>query len=344
MNYKMIHIPIEQVIEKIKTDTHLSEAEIREQINKKLQSLDGLVSEEGAAYIIASELGVKLFPEVRAGETLKIKNILSGMQNVDVVGKVTRTFEPVTFNRDNQDKKVGSFMIGDDTGHTRVVLWDARAEWITEGKIKPGTILKIKSGYVKENKYSGLEVHLGQRSSLILNPADVAINVIAEEAKSPVKMRKVTELVAGERARVLGTVVQVFEPTFYPSCPQCSKKVTIGPTGAICAEHKTVTPTYSMIINLIIDDGTDSLRAVAFRNRAEKLIGMSAQEISDAIAKAGNEALADKIEINFIGKTIEVIGKVVNNANFNRLELQIEESNLNPDPINIAKDLLRQRE
>ena len=83
----MLHIPVKDVVEKIKESTSLPEEEIRAQIKSKLESLDGLVSEEGAAYIIASELGVKLFKDVLDG-ALEIKNIISGMRNVEVVGKI----------------------------------------------------------------------------------------------------------------------------------------------------------------------------------------------------------------------------------------------------------------
>jgi ssDNA-binding replication factor A large subunit len=110
----MLHIPVAKVISRIKEETGLSENEIQEQIKKKLNTLEGLVSKEGAAYIIASELGVQLFKDIGAGQK-KIKHIISGMQSVDVVGKVIRTFPPVTFisKKDGQESQVGSFLVGD---------------------------------------------------------------------------------------------------------------------------------------------------------------------------------------------------------------------------------------
>ena len=60
----MLKIPLENIIEKIKQNTSLSEADINAKIDDKLKQLSGLISKEGAAHIIANELGVKLFEEV----------------------------------------------------------------------------------------------------------------------------------------------------------------------------------------------------------------------------------------------------------------------------------------
>ena len=57
----MLKIPLNDIIAKILKETSLSEAEINTKIDQKLDQLSGLISKEGAAHIIANELGVKLF-------------------------------------------------------------------------------------------------------------------------------------------------------------------------------------------------------------------------------------------------------------------------------------------
>ena len=59
----MLQIPIKDVIARIESETSTPAAEIQNLIHAKMQALEGLVSEEGAAYIIASELGVQLFKD-----------------------------------------------------------------------------------------------------------------------------------------------------------------------------------------------------------------------------------------------------------------------------------------
>jgi hypothetical protein len=68
----MIKITSEQIIEKISQKTQLSKEDIVSKIKAKMDQLSGLISKDGAAHIIANELGVKLFEEGK----LKIKDIL----------------------------------------------------------------------------------------------------------------------------------------------------------------------------------------------------------------------------------------------------------------------------
>ena len=99
----MLHMPIDSIIEKITTETGLSEKEVEQQIQKKMSDMEGLVSEEGAAYIVASELGVQLFKDIGTG-AIKIKDILAGMKSVEFVGKVVRTYPVRTFEREGNER------------------------------------------------------------------------------------------------------------------------------------------------------------------------------------------------------------------------------------------------
>ena len=89
----MLQIPVSEVIIRIKKETSLSDEEINSKIKEKINSLEGLVSEEGAAYIIANELGVSLLDSIKKSQ-IKVENVSGGMQSVDIVGKVTRVFQP----------------------------------------------------------------------------------------------------------------------------------------------------------------------------------------------------------------------------------------------------------
>ena len=73
----MIKIPYEEIILKINEKTKMSVNEIEDRTEAKLKQLSGLISKEGAAHIIANELGVKVF-EPLSGR-LQIKNILTGL-------------------------------------------------------------------------------------------------------------------------------------------------------------------------------------------------------------------------------------------------------------------------
>ena len=87
----MIKIPYEEIVLKINESTKMTAGEIEERVDRKLKQLSGLISREGAAHIVANELGVKIF-EPLSGR-LQIKNILTGMRDVETVGKVLQVYD-----------------------------------------------------------------------------------------------------------------------------------------------------------------------------------------------------------------------------------------------------------
>ena len=54
-------IPLEEIRNKIIMSRTISPADLDLKIKEKIRELSGLISEEGAAHIIANELGVELF-------------------------------------------------------------------------------------------------------------------------------------------------------------------------------------------------------------------------------------------------------------------------------------------
>jgi len=333
----MLHMPISDVIQKVKEKSGLSEEEIKNQIKLKQKSLEGLVSEEGAAYIIASEMGVKLFKQAEA-KTLKIKDILEGMRSVDVVGKVSRLFEPRSYTKQGKTNKVGSFIMKDETGQIRVVIWDLRVDWLTNGKLSEGLVVKVKNAYAKQSNMGGIELHLSTRSHLILD-VDEEIDV-KEEVEGEIKKLKISELKPNQNARVMGTVVRLFAPRFYNVCPQCAKKVVDADEGFICSEHKKVEPKQAMVFNIILDDSTGNIRCVFFREVADRVSGFTVEEAQEVLDSGGEPALQEQIEHKILGKNIEVVANVRDNRAYDRMELIGNQINPNPNPILIAKKLM----
>ena len=83
----------ERILEKIASSAGLSKEEVERQIEAKRAKLSGLISKEGAAQVVASELGVSFENEV-----LKIDELLPSMRKVNTSGKVifispVRTFK-----------------------------------------------------------------------------------------------------------------------------------------------------------------------------------------------------------------------------------------------------------
>ena len=118
---KMISIlSYDELVNRIK-EKGFNEKEIERKINRKLEELSGLISREGAAHLIANELGIKIFEDI--GE-IKINKIINGMRSIDVYGKIIINYGVREYKTEKRQGKVGSFLIGDETARIRVSVWD----------------------------------------------------------------------------------------------------------------------------------------------------------------------------------------------------------------------------
>jgi len=318
----MIKIPYEKIVEEIKKKSNLDEAEITDKIDRKLKQLSGLISREGAAHIIANELGIRLIE--KASGKLDIKNVLQGMRDVETAGVAKQIFDVREFKTEKTEGKVGSLIITDETGSIRVVLWGDKAE-LLKG-IKQGDVVKVVGAYVRERQ-GRLELHLNDRSQLIINPKGISIDVRIDAGTG---RKTIADLAEGDNeVEVLATIVQAFEPKFFEVCPQCGKRARAKEGCFSCEVHGQIEPAYSYLLNLVIDDGTENIRAVFFRNQAEKVRGIGPEELLKFRQEpSGFERARDGL----LGRIVKLTGRVNKNQFFDRIELVARSVDLNPSP------------
>jgi ssDNA-binding replication factor A large subunit len=324
----MIKLTAEQIIDKIKEKKDISAEEIEARIKEKLEQLAGLVSRDGAAHIVANELGVNAFEEFSSGK-VKIEKLLPGMRSVEISGKVIDVYEVREFSTDRGSGKVGSFLMGDETGLCRITCWHAQTEKM-EG-LKKDDIVKIGNAYARENN-GRVEVHLNDKSEIEVNPPGVTIEVsaTASQARPDAVRKKIAELNDKDmNIEILGTIVQVFDPRFFEVCPQCGKRARQREDQFVCEQHNAVTPDYSYLVNAIIDDGTETIRTVFFRQQAEQLIGKPREEI---LQYREFKDKFDEVKIDLLGQIVKIGGNVKRNEMFDRIEFTARNVEKNPDP------------
>jgi replication factor A1 len=316
----MISVPLKDIVAKISKESHLSEAEVQQKIKAKIDQLYGLVSEEGAAHILANEYGIKVF-EV-SGE-LKIKDILIGMKSVDVVGKVLRKYELREFNTEKRKGKVANLMLGDETGTIRIVFWNDKTNEFTQ--LKEEDIIKIKGAYVRDNA-GRKDLHLGDNSHVIINPANVTITT--RERKEYAK-KHIAELTDGLSSEIMGTILQVFDIKFFEVCPRCNKRLRLRDDQFACDEHGIQTPTYNYVLNVYLDDGTGNIRTIFWKQQSQRLLKLTDAEFN---AIRLQPELFEKYKTDMLGVQVKILGTTKNNI-MGRLEFNAEIvfTDLNPD-------------
>jgi replication factor A1 len=173
----MIEMKTEVYINKIIEDTGLTRIEIKNLVEDKKNELKGLISDEGALFIIAKELGVDIKGETK--DILKeieifISDITQNMKNITLCGRIKEIYKVNSFERNDGSKGyVGSFLLHDNTGDVRVVLWDNQVNIFTEQNFEKNELIKIVNGSAKKGKYGRIEIHVGSYGKVVLSPEDV---------------------------------------------------------------------------------------------------------------------------------------------------------------------------
>jgi len=290
----------QQLITRISESAKLSIEEIERKIAAKRAKLSDLVSKEGAAQIVAAELGINFDQE-----RMKISELVHGMRRANVIGKIIEVYPIREYNKNGKEGKVCNLLVADESSNTRAVLWDTHHISLVEtGKLKIGDVVEITNAGVRNG-----EIHLSSFSD-IKKSKEILKEVMAEKVFSE---RKIKEIKPGERLKTRAIIVQVFDPRYFEVCPKCGKKVS---EGKCTGEHGQIEGKKRALLNLVLDDGTETIRSVLFGEQINKL-GLSDEEIFSI------EQFSVK-KSSILGEEKIFSGMVKTNALYNTSELTIE--------------------
>ena len=250
----------------------LKRKEILQIIETKKREAGDFLTSETAARIAASELGVKIVKKPLHLK-IQIKDLVSGLNDVSLTGRVVSVYPPKTFKRrDWTEGKLASIIVSDKSGTLRVVLWDKKVDLIEKGKIQQEQTIKIAHAYVREGLDGKPELHLGDKGK---------IKILSDATK---KLAEITE--AGGPITVEGTITTV------PAVKQVttSRNEQVG------------------VASFQLGDSTGKLRVSAWRNMSEAVKGLKVGtkiKMRNIYAKKGYQ---DKIELSSrYSTTLEVL-------------------------------------
>lgn len=286
----------DKIVEKIAKHSGLKAEEVNRKIEAKRAKLSGLISQEGAAQIVAAELGINF-----ENEKLKIEELLPGMRKVNVSGKIITLFPVRTFKTQKGDEgKVLNFVLADETSNIKVVLWDTNhISLIENGDVKEEDVVEITNGSMREN-----EMHLGSFSEFKKSNEEIG-NVKRDRI---VKEKKIKDFRIGDQISVRAFIVQSFQPKFFEVSKETGRKMTES------EKEQGVPAERRALVNIVIDDGTESIRAVLFN---ENLSTIGLKNLDDP------ERLFFQVE-DLLGKEMVFSGNVRKNNFFNNEEFIID--------------------
>ena len=264
---------LEKIVEQILSSRpDLTRQEVHKMIEKKKEGVGEFFTDETAARIVASELGVEIVQKPLQLEIL-IQNLVSGLNDVTVAGRVVTVYPPKTFTRrDLTEGKFARLLIADKSGTLKVILWDDRTDLVETGKVEQGQIIEVSHGYVREGLDGKLELHVGLRGNIRISPPEAA-----EINYPPITRweKKVGEIREDGPITVEGTIATT--PTVREVVTSRNEKV------AVAAFE--------------LRDGTGKIGVSAWRKLADVAKGLAVGtriRIKNAYARKG---LADQLEL-----------------------------------------------
>lgn len=293
----------EKILQKLVRASNLPRDELERRVQAKQVKLSGLISKDGALQVISAELGISF-----DNEKFKIDELVQSIRKVNVLGQVIKIFPVRTFTTKKGDEsKVVNFILADETSNIKVVLWDTNHIGLVEnGLIVEGSSVEIGNGSMRAG-----EVHLGSFSE-IKPSKEVFASVVKEKVA---KEKNILDVVLNDNVKIRAFVVQAFAPKFYSVCPECKKKVIQEGANFNCNEHGVISPEKRTILNIVIDDGTESIRVVLFHDYISKL----------GLTDLDNPEIFSTQREVLLGKELVFCGNVRKNDYFNNHELIIED-------------------
>ena len=297
----------EQLITRISESANVGKEEIERKVEAKRAKLSHLVSKEGAAQIVAAELGLNLDQQ-----KLKISELVDGMRRANVVGKVLKIFPVREFEKNGRAGKVCNILLADESSNVKVVLWDTNHIALIENKtIGEGDAVEISNGGIRNG-----ELHLSSFADIKKSKEKMG-EVVEKQAYKDMKL---IDAKPGQSVNVRAFVVQSFEPRYFEVNAKTGRKMTEEEKAKGEKAEKRA------LLNVVLDDGSETLRAVIFGEEIKKL-GLTDEEIF-SLEKF------EKAKLGMLGAERIFSGNVRQNQLYNTTEMSIERiEEVNPDEL-----------
>lgn len=161
---------LEDTIKKIMhAKPELTREELLEKIEDKRKETGYLLNLEGAAFLVASDLGITLQNGDQIETRMKIKDIIAKLRDVTIIARVIIVYPVTEFTRpDGSVGKLQRLLIGDETGTVDVCIWNRKVDVAANQKIMENSAVKIEHAYSKESINGQFELHIGDRGKISL--------------------------------------------------------------------------------------------------------------------------------------------------------------------------------
>ena len=236
----------EDIIQQILSERpEVKREQILESLETEKNKTGGLIADETLLRLIAARYGVEVIQK-KVHRKLSLNHLVSGLNDVTVAGRVVVVYPPRTFNGERSGK-VANLMIADKDATLRVVLWNDKVDLVESGELKTGQVIRFFHGYTRNDWKGKVELHLGSKSQIEIEPENVKADEYPSIGKFTTKISKLTK--ASESVHITGKVKEIFPSSTFTRQDQS--------TGTV--------------MRFTLADETGEIPVVAWNEKAEEL-------------------------------------------------------------------------
>ena len=238
-------------------------SEIKKTIEEKKGKFSGLLTDNGAAFMVARELGIDLGLG-QDKQRLSISKLQDGMQNIDLLVRVVQVFSPKSFERNGKKGTLCSLVVADNSGETRLTLWHNDVRKLQELNVSRGSTLLLHNCYVKSYNEKP-QLNLSYNGSIAIDPKEASGVELPSVENSECKLSELRE-----GMNVVAAVVRVLR---------------LFPVNEFEKDERK-----GRVMNFLVADGSATIRATAWNDlveASEKLHENDLIKVEGAYTKQG---------------------------------------------------------
>ncbi|MCW4044430.1 MAG: OB-fold nucleic acid binding domain-containing protein [Candidatus Bathyarchaeota archaeon] len=228
----------------------------------------GLIADATLLRLIAAEYGVKTSPGNVCDRTLSVGSLIPNLNDVTVAGRIVAVYPVKTFEG-KKSGKYASLLVADADGVLRVMLWNDKAGLVESGKLEAGQVVRFVRGYTREDRDGKVELHVGEKSEVEINPSDLAPDGYPEISRFVAKISQMTE--PQGNVHLAGTVRRVFASSTFTR-----QDLSVG-----------------KVLRFTLADDSGEIMVVAWNEKAEELEAVLSRNVKVQLVNAVVKASAN---------------------------------------------------
>jgi ssDNA-binding replication factor A large subunit len=209
---------------------------------------------------------------------LMIRDLIPGLNDVAVIGRIVGIFSTRTFSGVKQGK-FASLLVADRCDLLRIVLWNDKTDLIESGTLRVGQIVRFSHGYTREDSGGKAELHLGEKSVIETNPEGLNDRDYPNILRFSKKIVDLTPKLRNKRVNIVATVQRIFSPSVFEREDSSSGKV----------------------MRVLVDDGSGEIPVVAWNEKVDEVeksinVGDRIQVVNGKVRKALGEGFEISVD------------------------------------------------